>query len=98
MGRLRSTQTKKVVLKNIHPKEDKIMKIKLSNFKKNNTPKILQKLGDALLLVGGVGAALVLAPISTPILVTIGAWAAFAGVVGKVLTKFSGEDKTVYEP
>lgn len=73
-------------------------KFKVSNFSKNNTPKWMQKLGDALLLIGVIGAALVVAPVSTPLLVTVGAWAAFAGVIGKVLTKCSGEDKTVYEP
>lgn len=64
--------------------------VNVANFNAKNTPKWLEQVGNICLVIGAVGGALVLAPVSTPVLVTIGAWSAFAGTVGKILTKMSG--------
>ena len=69
--------------------------LSLSNFTKNNTPKALQLVGDILLTLSFLGGVVALAPLSAPVLATIGAWAAFAGAAGKLLTKFTGTEQLV---
>jgi len=69
--------------------------LKLNNFNKNNTPKGWQKVGNILLLLAAIGGTAALAPISTPLIATIGAWTAVAGAVGKILTKFTGKEEDV---
>lgn len=62
------------------------------NYSKNNTPTKLQKIGDALLLIGAVGGAVVSAPVSLPVVVTsIAGYMLTIGAIGKVITKFFGE-------
>lgn len=56
-----------------------------------NTPSILNKVGNIFLLIATIGAAAAIAPISTPTIAAIGAWSAFAGAIGKILTKATGE-------
>jgi hypothetical protein len=67
------------------------MTTKLTNFTKNNTPPFYQKIGNIFLILAAVGGTVALAPISTPSIVTVGAWTAMAGAIGKILTKFKGE-------
>lgn len=63
----------------------------LSNFGKQNTPDIPHKIGNVCLIIAAVGGGIALAPVSTPIIATIGVWSAFAGTLGKILTNLSGE-------
>lgn len=65
--------------------------MKLSNFNKP-TPAIFSKIGNIFLIIGVIGGAIAVAPISSPILVNIGIWAAFIGGLGKTLTKLTGKD------
>jgi hypothetical protein len=70
--------------------------IKISNFGKQNTPPLIQKIGDALLLAGTVGIAIVTLPATVPAIVLpvavvqAGGWLAGLGVIGKTLSKFFG--------
>ena len=68
------------------------------NFGKQNTPAVLQTIGNYFLLIAAIGGALVVAPISSPVIATVGAWAAFAGTIGKMLTKLGGSTKTQNQP
>jgi hypothetical protein len=62
------------------------------NYTKNNTPDKIQKVGDALLLIGAIGGAIVSAPVSFPMAVTsIAGYMLTIGAVGKVITKFFGK-------
>ena len=61
-----------------------------TNFGKQNTPKFWQNIGDALLLIGAAGATVAMLPLAPPTIAAIGAWAAFGGALGKVITKFFG--------
>jgi len=61
-----------------------------SNFSKQNTPKAIETIGNVLLLVGAAGATVALLPVSAPLVATIGAYCAFAGALGKLITKFFG--------
>ena len=64
-----------------------------SNFSKGNTPPIYQTIGNYCLVIAALGSVLALAPISAPLAATIGAWTAFAGTLGKLLTKFTGTEE-----
>ena len=65
----------------------------LSNFGKQNTPSLFQTIGNICLTISIIGGALALAPISVPLATTIGAWATFAGTLGKIFTKCFGEEE-----
>lgn len=69
--------------------EEKIVKTgwNVANMAHQNSPKIASTIGNILLAIGTVGGLIAIAPISTPLLVTIGTWCAFAGLVGKTITK-----------
>lgn len=62
----------------------------LDNFSKENTPPWLAKVGNICLVIGAAGALVALAPISPALAVTIGQWAAFAGALGKLISKTGG--------
>jgi hypothetical protein len=63
------------------------------NYTKNNTPEKLQKIGDALLLAGAIGGAIVAAPITLPsVVITAAGYMLTIGAIGKVITKFFGHD------
>ena len=68
------------------------------NFRKDNTPRAIAKVGNALLLIGATGAAIGLAiaapPIGLAVGVQIAAWSGLAGGVGKILSKFFGTPGT----
>jgi hypothetical protein len=61
------------------------------NFNQDNTPNWLKVVGNYCLLIGSLGAAVALAPIATPTIAAIGAWCAFAGGLGKIISKLTGE-------
>lgn len=63
------------------------------NFIKKNTPSLYHKIGNICLVIAAIGGAAALAPISPALVVTIGKWAAVAGAVGKILTKFTGKEE-----
>ena len=66
------------------------MTTNIGNFNRNNTPPLYQKIGNVFLILAAIGGTVALAPISTPLMATIGAWTAVAGAIGKILTKFKG--------
>ena len=66
---------------------------KFSNFSKANTPALLTSIGNWCLIIAAIGGAITLAPISAPIAATIGTWAAFAGTLGKIVTKLAGVEE-----
>ncbi len=70
------------------------MNFSLSNFGKQNTPSKLQKVGDLLLLISAIGSIIASLPFDCPIIKTIGIYTAALGAIGKVITKFTGEDST----
>ncbi len=70
----------------------------VKNFSVQNTSKLANQIGNILLIVAGIGGVLVLAPVSSPTLVAIGAWAAFAGSLGKAITKMFGETDENNQP
>lgn len=62
------------------------------NYTKKNTPEKAQKIGDALLLIGAIGGAVVSAPVTLPVAVTsIAGYMLTIGAIGKVITKFFAE-------
>lgn len=65
--------------------------LKVGNFGKPNTPPLIEKIGNALLLIGAAGAATAMLPLAAPVVATVGAWCAFGGALGKVITKFFGK-------
>jgi hypothetical protein len=76
---------------------------KLSNWGKQNTPPIIEKIGNACLIASGVGAGVVALAMASPIalpavigvtVVKIGLWSAFIGTAGKIITKVFGHDDT----
>lgn len=69
--------------------------LNLNNFTQQNTPPFWHKIGNFCLLLAAVGGAAAIAPISAPLIVTIGQWTAVAGAVGKILTKFTGQETDV---
>jgi len=71
---------------------------KFSNFSKANTPTLLTSIGNWCLIIAAIGGAITLAPISAPIASTIGTWAAFAGTLGKIVTKLAGIEETATPP
>ena len=80
--------------------------LKLKNFNKNNTPEWAAKVGNALLMAGGVGVAILTLPaavavmvpglvIALPTVVTsIGTGLTVAGVFGKIFSKMFGEEES----
>lgn len=72
------------------------MKISLSNFNAQNTPVNVQSIGNILLIVAAIGAAIIALPstlpsfVEPPWLLTLGTWMAAIGSLGKVITKFVG--------
>jgi hypothetical protein len=88
-------------------------KISLKNFGQQNTPKVIQKVGDALLVAGTVGLAIVGMPatlalagaeagVAMNIVLPTGVMLAgkglvAAGVIGKVFTKLFGTKEEIKE-
>ena len=71
------------------------MKFHPKNYQKNNTPKFIQKLGDAMLLAGVIGGVIATAPISLPtIIVTTAGYLATIGAIGKAITKCFSADES----
>ena len=68
------------------------MNLSVSNFGKQNTPSIIQKVGNYLLLISAIGAIIAAMPIEFPIIKNIGIYTAAIGAIGKVLTKFAGAE------
>ena len=72
------------------------MKLALSNFGVQNTPQIVEQIGNFLLILAAIGVAILGLPASVPTLVlppfllTMANWFIAAGVIGKVITKFFG--------
>lgn len=70
------------------------------NFGKQNTPPLAQKIGNTLLLSAAIGGAIVMLPTDNPyliipsVLMSIGHWLVAVGSIGKVITKFFGENQT----
>ena len=86
------------IIHSLNQKSSKMATVSLSNFTKQNTPSIFQKIGNICLIIATIGGAAALAPISAPVVVTIGAWAAFAGTLGKILTKMTGTEEVTPAP
>ena len=64
----------------------------LLNFGKNNTPAVWQKIGDACLIIAGCGGVVATLPLSAPTITVISSYLAVAGVVGKIITKLTGNE------
>jgi hypothetical protein len=68
------------------------------NYRKNNTPATIQKIGDNMLLIGAIGGAILLAPITLPATVlTVAGYMATIGGIGKVISKFFGTSVNIEE-
>lgn len=63
----------------------------VKNFGKQNTPSLLNKISNFLLLVAGLGVIIAAAPVTTPAIALIATWTTFAGVAGAGLAKLGGE-------
>ena len=72
------------------------MNFKVSNFSQQNTPDTAQAVGNYLLLAGMIGTAIVTMPATVivfpAVFISLGSWLAALGVIGKVVSKFFGED------
>lgn len=74
---------------------------KRSNFGKQNTPPLIQKIGDIALIAAGIGGSIMGLPVALaaagiavtipPIILTVGGYATAVGIFGKLLTKFFGK-------
>ena len=88
-------------------------KFALNNFGKQNTPKLVQKIGDVLLLAGTVGLGIVGLPATLAVagaeagvalnivlptgVMLAGKGLVAAGVIGKLFTKFFGTKEQIVE-
>lgn len=72
------------------------------NFGRQNTPAIVQKIGDVALIIGAAGLAILGLPAMLPaatiaaipsVVFTIGGYATAVGVFGKLFTKFFGKSE-----
>tara|TARA_R110000868_G_scaffold103241_2_gene284391 strand:- start:24183 stop:24413 length:231 start_codon:yes stop_codon:yes gene_type:complete len=72
---------------------EKKINFSLLNFGKNNTPAVWQKIGDACLIIAGCGGVIATLPLSAPVVTAISSYLAVAGVVGKIITKLTGNQE-----
>ena len=64
--------------------------LSLSNFNIDNTSKLLKTIGNYCLLIGGLGSTVALLPFPK-VVVFLSALVGALGVIGKILTKLSGQ-------